>query len=154
MSYFTTFESLATYIQDVTTKELGLEMTADLKNELKQSIDDTVYSKSPTGEYKRNYTMRNSVDVNIEKTENGQNLTLFPNPELMLDYTYPSQTTGNEDNRNNITKWLNDGHRGYYNHRPISYSGKHFIELTFKKLQGDILEIARKSSKKLGYTIR
>lgn len=148
---FESFESLISYAQEVSLKEIAKEMRPALRDELRDAIDKTVYKNPPSGSnYSRTYAMRKSADTEIIKENDGYDIKVFNNPDKM-DYDYHSAySSGNLDNRNNIVEWLNNGHGGFFQ-RPVNYKATNFLLLSYARINAKSSALFRKSAKKSGY---
>lgn len=111
-----------------TVGEAMSETSPQFEEILQQAIDETVYSRPSESDYVRTRAMRNAVDSQLDKPDVFKQSLDINIQEGKMTYNYPSQS-GSQDNRENIVKWLNDGHRGFYNGNPVFYAPAKFFEL-------------------------
>lgn len=137
MKSFANLNDLKNYIKSEIYDISKNEVSEEGKNKLKESIDETVYSRPENDYYERTYAMKNSTDSNVSRSSDGVHIKIFNNPDKM-DYSYPSwhpEKYGN-DHRKSIINWLNNGHGGI-----ISYEEQRFIERAEDKLDKELKKI-------------
>ncbi len=92
------------------------------KDSLRDSIDEHVYARASSGKF-RTGSLKNSVDSIVENDGDEIVVSVFNNTEKMTQ-DYPSvDARFPQDNREDIVRRLNDGHRGIWD-----YNATNFIE--------------------------
>jgi len=114
---------------------LNDSMTEYLKNEYKNAMNKTIYSR-PSGEYERTYSARDSVTVDISRSgAYGIEIALYADPKKMSNY-YPAVTKNSpKDQREYIVEWLDQG-----NERTGSlwtYPASNYLDLAYSNITKD-----------------
>jgi hypothetical protein len=136
--------------------ELQSDAILMVEDELTKSLGQTVYlNVSDSDYYENTFSLLDAVDtINVTQTSNNVsilNITGIINPTKM-DYKYPSYgNNGSEDNTQNITNWLNNGHKGWYYGTRINYKGKKFIEKAQYAVNLKLKDMLEKKLKSDGY---
>lgn len=128
----------------------------------KFAIDRTVYNKPSNSDYVRTYAMRNSVSYEIEKDPNGDIIIYIGADPAKMSNNYSSWTGTPSDNRQNISNWLDGGHKGTYYTKSgswtgtpsdINYTGRQFNEIALAIIAGGIRDTFWKALKSRGYNV-
>ena len=133
MPIFNSIELLDLYIKEVVLPEIASIAADDVEFLLNETVEETVYSNInlvDTEYYQHTFGLRDSAKISMsyDNGEYGADVYVAPKSE------YPSYYSGNENNKDNIVGWLNDGHKGFYKNSEVDYQGRSFIERTFKKM--------------------
>jgi hypothetical protein len=104
---------------------IQMDVLPFVKEIYKQMFKDTVYSFQEGMHYERTEAAFNAVEAILNNTGNKFLIKLFSDPERMVS-TYPSIfPTQNQDNRESIISWLNDGTNSpVYSHPRWDFIGK------------------------------
>jgi len=121
-------------------------------NELRNAIDDTVYSVPESDYYDRTYGLRNSVIAKTNKINNSSyEITGFVDANQMSyePYTEHSSWVTGYDMRDLIDYWMNYGHHGI-----VDYTPAYFIQLAQKNVDMKVKKLINFKMSKKGYNIK
>jgi len=144
---------LMAYVQNVTLPEISEKIENINEDILQEKIRTNVYSNASSSDfYENTFSLLNALNSSSIKYGSDIDIQTFID-ENMLTYNYESYYDGNADNRENIVKWLNDGHGGYYKGYSINYEGRHFIEDSQKEINLTMKKRISNFLRNIGYKL-
>ena len=142
MPVFDTVAKLNSYVESNTMKEIA-KIASDYGAEvLREKIMNSVYRRQAKPSYTRTKSMLNSVASFMSGSGANREVQTYPDKNKMTE-KYPSQyfgRGGSLDNRDNIVLWLDGGHKGYYNRRPVDYKPTNFMAKSMEKLEKTLID--------------
>lgn len=117
----------------------------------REAIQDLVYKKNESEDYRRTFNLLNSLFTEFSRTKDYMELSTYHNTGLMTT-TYPSwDTNDSQDNRDMIALWMARGHGGI-----VSYGETNFDYEAIKNLkqEGKYLEIIKNGLRAKGYEVK
>lgn len=163
MPVFDTVNNLQFYVQNVTIPQIADVVQTELKNELNEQVEKTLYNDAYSGVdddfYSHTFGLRNSamseiMNIGNNRVGKGLFIDIYLDPKSNYYSYYPEGLNTNVTDK--IVGWLNDGFSGgRYKEFTINGKKRGFFESTYNNMikSGKLKSIIKNNLRRLGYQL-